>query len=248
MTDWQPVTACPLCGVSAPTQRDVRSGAQVGMMNTYGIEIPLSFAIRYCRCYSCDMIFQDPMLTDEARHTFYTGGMYKEMTVTKNNFKTEIIRADRLMKMIEHLEIESILDIGCGHGELLQACQGVGIEVQGVDLNVDCVMNGIPVVESLQDVGGTYDMVSMVHYLEHITSPVAELVAAQQWSNRYVLVDVPLQSKEAYWLNLPHTLIFKPHTLVSAMERAGLNMVGMGMTERDVTAIGERKGERDGIR
>ena len=126
--DWQPVTACPLCGVSAPTQKEAMPGKQVGVTNTYGLEVPISFAIRYRRCYYCDMIFQDPTLTDEARHKFYTGGMYRDLTVTKNNFETEINRANRLMKMIETLEIESILDIGCGHGELLQACQSAGIK------------------------------------------------------------------------------------------------------------------------
>ena len=242
-SDWVNVLGCPLCGKaeSTMTENVVMGASAIGSMTMHGVDVAVSLAVSYKKCLHCSMVYQAPRLSDEARHRFYTDGLYSQITATKKEYKTEIARAARLMKMIEKLDIESVLDIGCGHGEFLQACQKAGMQVQGVDLNTDFTMDGIPVVASLLDLDdGMYDLVSMVHYLEHTVDPLAELREAMSYSRRYVLVEVPLPRRDGKYLNLPHTLIFEPWTLVSAFERVGLNPTMIGKDDMMVVIVGER--------
>lgn len=207
-----------------------------------GVEVPLALAISYTTCLYCGMMYQNPRLTDDARRRFYTDGLYKHLTATKNDYKTEQLRAERIMRFIDPLEPCSILDIGCGHGELLKACRDAGMYAIGVDLTIDTVED-VEVVSSLNEVDEKFHMVAMMHYLEHTIDPIGELKTALQYSERYVMAEVPLvdpsDTTKAY-LNLPHTLIFEPWTLVSAFERAGMNVITMAISEIWAVAVGER--------
>jgi 2-polyprenyl-3-methyl-5-hydroxy-6-metoxy-1,4-benzoquinol methylase len=73
-----------------------------------------------------------------------------------------------------------MLDIGCGAGSYLKACQDLGWEVEGVESNSDAserarrVLSAPILTGFVEDVDlreNQYDLVTMVHSLEHTRSP-----------------------------------------------------------------------------
>ena len=234
---WQPVDACPMCAAEERELYPVNMPPPLMYVKIDELDFPATFSVAYERCMSCGLIYQNPRFTDEARNKFYAGGTFRRLSDTGDHEK-EIERGKRLAELIKPLGVVSVLDIGCGRGDFLKACKDMGVErVHGLDQNDEYVLKGIKIV---YPDGPSYDLVSMIHVLEHTVNPVVELENALHLSNRYVLVEVPRYELGGWAMYLPHTLIFKPWTLVSAFERAGLAVVGMGV-EDNITIIGERK-------
>ena len=241
--DFEKVERCPLCAVSSElTKPMLTHGAPIAEIELHGLTIPVAFYLPYSQCQMCGMIYQNPRLTDEARYRFYTEGLYQSLI--KHEFKTEAARAERLMKHIDKLNGKSILDIGCGHGELLQACQNSGFErAAGFDL-FDYALDGIEVITDDSSLRGEkFDIVTMIHTLEHTVNPILELLSATFYANHYVIVEVPLHDptdNTRHNLNLPHTLIFAPWTLSYLFARAELRIKFVEVSVKHLLMIGEK--------
>ena len=94
----------------------------------------------------------------------------------------------------------SVLDLGCGRGELLERLVAAGYECVGVDGDESCVEMSsrlcpafASTVEDAPEVLGDrrFDVVVMSHVLEHTVDPGAALIAAAALSRRYLIVAVP---------------------------------------------------------
>src|SRR5437763_2059722 len=94
--------------------------------------------------------------------------------------------AGRLLDMIErHAPAGRLLDVGCGHGLLLDEARRRGYEVEGVELSESAGayardVLGLPVREcALEDLGpeddGSYAVIVLADVLEHLGDPVAGL-------------------------------------------------------------------------
>lgn len=245
--NWTEVNNCPLCDAQksdATTNVNIPGQAVAGMV-VGELQFPVSFSVIYNECPWCGMIYQNPTLNDEGLAEFYKqDGMYRELTKTKTNYEVEEARAARLIGAIRDMNVDSVLDIGCGHGELLKLCQDEGMDVQGVDYTSEHCIEGIPACDTLDELDGKkYDIVTMLHLLEHVPDPIAELKQAASFAKKYVLVEVPkydLGDYKVRYLNLPHVLIFRTWTLVSAFERAGLKVEGLAVFGRNIIVVGEK--------
>ena len=240
--DWQTVDECPMCGATEREHYPVLMPPPIMYVTHDELNFPVTFSVAYEQCLECGLIYQNPSFTDEARDKFYSGGTFRRFSDTGVH-KKEIERGERLAKLIEPLDVKSVLDIGCGRGDFLKACKDVGVErAIGVELTYYAI-DGTKVVPELDCLykDELFGIVSLIHYLEHTVDPVVELKRALSYSNRYVLVEVPHREDGGWAMYLPHTLIFKPWTLVSAFERAGMQIVGLGTSEVNITIIGERK-------
>jgi len=249
MNDWANVANCPLCGVD---NGGVESGKSIPVhvhstpvmwSEWAGITIPLSFGITYNRCLHCGLIYQNPQMTDDALERFYSAdGLYRTLT-KKDNYKVEEIRAKRIISIVKELECNTntLLDIGCGHGELLHLCQENGIDAVGIDAS-NYAIDGVMVYPDFDNVSGNqYDAVTMLHYLEHTTDPMAELRRAASLSNKYVIVEVPLMNlydNTKRFLNIQHTMIFDPWVLVTAFKMAGMEIVNTPTGANFIIVIG----------
>ena len=101
----------------------------------------------------------------------------------------------------EHTRGKSLLDIGTGHGLLPHLAQSRGYEVEGTDLSrhVSETLTpkvGFPIhhglIEEIDFTRG-YDIITMLHVLEHTSNPLSTLLRAKEILNTegYVLVVVP---------------------------------------------------------
>jgi len=85
--------------------------------------------------------------------------------------------------VIEGLEKGSVLDLGCGSGKLLKILEGDGREVLGIDIDKNAIKNGevkkssrlknMTLIKGLPFEDSSFDNVTAVHVLEHVTDPGA---------------------------------------------------------------------------
>ena len=75
-----------------------------------------------------------------------------------------------------------LLDIGCDKGFFIDDARRYGYNVRGVEpserARAYCEKIGLSVVESIDEVSGNYDVVTMQHSLEHFSQPLIGLTAA----------------------------------------------------------------------
>ncbi|MDH3200537.1 MAG: methyltransferase domain-containing protein [Myxococcales bacterium] len=126
-----------------------------------------------------------------------------------------------------------LLDVGCGNGALLRSFAGEfpGWELIGVDRSesgADAV-GAIPGVERFvvggpADAPGRYDLISLVHVLEHVPEPLAFLseVAAKLTPEGAVLIDAPSFATNPFDLAVvDHVMHFSLATLRELTRRSG---------------------------
>jgi SAM-dependent methyltransferase len=134
-----------------------------------------------------------------------------------------------------------LLDVGCGDGRFLRAMQQRGWTVEGLETdtiaaNLARRRTGATIHESYLEntplPDAAFDMVSLLHVLEHVPDPRSTLTAAGRLlrPGGTLLLAVPnvwcleaaLFGKNWYPLDLPrHYWGFTPHTLVRLVEECG---------------------------
>lgn len=138
----------------------------------------------------------------------------------------------------------SLLDVGCGSGELLAAADERGWKVAGaepVEQSAEMARaRGLDVrTAMLQDSGlpeRSFDVVSAFHVLEHMSEGVPFLQLIARWARPggYVCIEVPnwrsfaRRNSGDQWMHLrplEHLAHYEPRTLAATLERAGLEPV-----------------------
>jgi SAM-dependent methyltransferase len=116
----------------------------------------------------------------------------------------ETIWKVRVVEVLESLSLDPsgtrVLDFGCGRGELLYLLANQGYQVNGIDLDPECVrisQRYAPCeVGSYWDLDALYgpdsfDVVCSLHTIEHIPNPVECVQALTKVSRKYLILAVP---------------------------------------------------------
>lgn len=160
-----------------------------------------------------------------------------------------------------------LLDVGCGSGWLLETMQRLGWAVEGVDLDPEAVKaartKGLRVHQGTlagqQLPAGSFDAVTMSHFIEHVHDPGATLAECRRLlkhGGRLVVVTPNTESlgHRLYgrsWMHLDpprHLHLFNPDTLSEVVRRAGFGNVRAWTSLRDAYGIflGSRSIRRHG--
>jgi len=128
----------------------------------------------------------------------------------------------------------SVLDIGCGRGELLLAMRSYGFRhLTGIDAFIDRDIdygNGVRVSKcALEDHQGQYDFIMLHHTFEHMDRPLDVLTCVHRLLNEdgVVLIRTPLASSEAFetygadWVQLDAPRHLCVHSRASIERLAG---------------------------
>ena len=150
-------------------------------------------------------------------------------------------RSARLLESLQsHIqlpEVGRLLDIGCGSGEMLHSFSRLAPlwSLVGTESNVRhrAVVESICGVEALytcmpDQVPGEFDLITMVHVLEHIPKPREVLAKLRHKlkTNGYVIIAVPDSPNDPTDLVIvDHCSHFTSATLTDVLQRAGFDVV-----------------------
>jgi 2-polyprenyl-3-methyl-5-hydroxy-6-metoxy-1,4-benzoquinol methylase len=181
-------------------------------------------------------------MTAEELDTFYTyrySRVYQgEEGPTSKDLFVQNRRADTLLAFLSYLGISPsrCLDIGCSSGVLLQRFQErFGCEVIGIEPGEayrECAQaHGLIVYPDILDLlaasEATFDLISMVHVLEHLPDPVGYLTSLRErhlTPSGWLLIEVPnLYAHDSF--EIAHLTSFSAHTLQQVLKKAGYGVV-----------------------
>jgi 2-polyprenyl-3-methyl-5-hydroxy-6-metoxy-1,4-benzoquinol methylase len=222
------VNTCPLCNEKQSTLFDQR--------NFRGYQVSNRL------CSNCGLVYQSPRLSDDELESFYQNEyrqVYQgcEQPVQKD-LTVQIKRASSLIKVLQENGFENIdrhLDIGSSSGILLERigeefqCQVVGIE-PGEAYRSYAENSGLRVYASIEDLKNAgelpFDLITMVHVLEHLPKPVNYLKELKgQWlrPDGVLLIEVPnLYAHNCF--EIAHLTSFSQFTLEETLKKAGYSI------------------------
>ena len=149
-----------------------------------------------------------------------------------------------------------LLDIGCGNGGWLSAFSRampgwtlVGTELSGATREM---VERIPRVEALytgplRDTPGQFDMISLVHVLEHLSHPLEMLaaVAEKLKPGGVLFIEVPDAERNPFDLLIAdHISHFMPVTVTALLEAAGYSIAGLSQSwvVKEISAVASYRG------
>lgn len=155
-------------------------------------------------------------------------------------------------KQIKDLNIQSVLEIGCGHGGFLHYCKKNGInECTGIEIsegtcnfarehfNLDIICGTFPNVDLKQ----SYDLICCFDVLEHLEDPVLTLNKMKSLG-KYIMIQVPVyrgEKKFKSFISVAHLFIFTEDSIKSLFSKENIKIISSckGCFEEDITLIGE---------
>ncbi|WP_433335512.1 class I SAM-dependent methyltransferase [Spirillospora sp. CA-294931] len=239
---------CPWCGSRDlrhhVTARDVLQGK------------PGRFTLE--RCARCRHIFQNPRVTPEGLDFYYKdvydglGDALAERILSSTT--TWYLARARLAR--EHLSPRAWLDVGTGRAHFCRAARRElpGTRFDGLDQSAaidEATARGWigrgyrgAFLDYAPTLTGTYDIVSMFHYLEHTADPLAELDAAAKIlpPGGHLLIEMPDPASpfarilRGFWvpyLAPQHLHLIPIENLKTALELRGLRIVAEQHREAD---------------
>ena len=224
-----PRLRCPLCGKS--------EARVISEMDSFG------FKVRYYLCKTCGFVYQNPGESAAADPVFYQE-TYRQLyqateEPTAKDLRQQRLRAEYQLELLQShgvCRLSRALDIGASSGTLLQTiheayrAETVGVE-PGNAYRKLAEAKGFKLYPSLEllKAGDTerFDMVSMMHVLEHLEDPLGTLREIRLdllADNGFLLVEVPnFYSHDSY--ELAHLSCFTEHTLAEMLTQAGYKIL-----------------------
>jgi SAM-dependent methyltransferase len=231
---------CPLCGAS-----ELSAHLQVPDLLQHK---PGQFTLERCR--ACGHIFQNPRLSLEGLDFYYRDfydGLGEAVMGPIFAMGRELYLARA--RMLQGIAIPTRwLDVGGGHGDFCCLAREVWPEARfdALDLSesldeavrsgwVDRGYRGL-FPDVAKEMDGTYDVVSMSHYLEHTRDPRAELIAARRAlrPGGHLLIEVPdpdspffrlLGRYSAHWFQPQHQHFVSVQNLTRLFREEGFASV-----------------------
>ena len=149
--------------------------------------ISSSFVIdrfRHVRCRKCGMVYTNPRLREEITHDLYNDRAYDESYKIKLipaiDYRKNVLAVNKYKQISAHFDKPgTVLDIGCGLGELLSVFQDEKWECTGIEFNEFAVkyarasFNLNIVSKSIYEFDGAdkYDLIMLWGVLEHFYDP-----------------------------------------------------------------------------
>lgn len=149
-----------------------------------------------------------------------------------------------------------LLDVGCGNGAFLRAFSTAmpGWRLTGSDINESyrSAVERIPGVEAfrteaIQDIADRFDVITMIHCVEHISSPTVALAEMRRLltDDGLLLIEVPDFTSNPFDLLIAdHASHFSPTTLSQTIEGAGYHVahVSTNWITKEISSIASRHG------
>ena len=216
----------------------------ISKRDTYGL--PVTQVI----CKQCGLVYLNPRMNQEAYNDFYDK-YYRILCETRlynlsqDTWEISVVnnRKNKLFELLLYkLETEklNILEIGCGHGEILEILHDYGHNVRGIDLDSNCVNiaknKGLNVKQAhtsdlIEKYQGKFDLIIAMHVVEHFLNLDEELSNIKKLlkTDGLFYIEVPGMIGDFYTKfggsSIPHTYYFNLCTLNNVLNRNGFELV-----------------------
>lgn len=201
------------------------------------------------RCTACQLVYAAQYADPDDLYVdgYLFGGTETALDVSHPLFQAFLAEAaEKRMRLIEAITRQrTMLDVGCGAGEVLAVAKDRGWQVAGVEPVAQSARyavetRGLDVRAALLEESGiperSFDVVSAFHVVEHMSDATAFLRLIARWAKPggLVVVEVPnwrslnrMSSHEAwtYLRPLEHIGHYTPATLRATLRRAELDPV-----------------------
>jgi SAM-dependent methyltransferase len=233
------IRLCPLCGHDRSTLFDRR--------------VHFGRLVSNRLCARCGLVFQTPRMTAEEAEAHYAAEYRKTIQGSEGPIAKDLnFQAMRAGLLIHFLKgkvrrVERHLDIGCSAGILLQQIQqAYGAQETGVEPG-DAYRRyargqGLEVHASLDEVeagGRRFDLVSLIHVLEHLPDPVGYLVKLREQvlaPGGRLLLEVPnLYFHDSF--EFEHLYAFSRRTLNETLRKAGFQVTAVRIQGRPISQM-----------
>lgn len=228
--------SCPNCNSFQTTPYRVISDGTFIAEFTPGVKVNTVIITRYCQCQDCNLIFQNPRLSDEELNIYYSSGYYRE-TINQPPEGMDAGEANRAKIDSEIVKryigkVTSHLDIGCGHGYLLDKV-GATLKV-GVEADTNYVkVKGVKIYSEMEDVPQKlFDLVTVIHVLEHVPRPLDYLKKVAKFVKKggHLIIEVPSAKTLGGPLGFAHLSYFEPDVLKLMCLQVGLSVEDLEFT------------------
>ncbi len=219
---------CPICEQVSPD--DIHQGCPTLVRE-------FEYGPRVKRCSNCNLVFLNPVMTQESYKEFYSNDEQKDFvqSIVKDDYKEKVSkndmrRAELITKHINHRG--KILDIGTGRSNFV----GLMGEAVGIDISekriAEARERGQPVMLcDIYEWQDTVDTVTLFHVLEHILDPNPFLKRIHDVMSHHghLVIEVPnlndalvgLKAYEKFYYQNAHCSYFTPSTLSKLLNQNG---------------------------
>ena len=196
--------------------------------------------IKMVLCKKCGFMFLNPRMTQNSADFFYNSDVYrnvlnhtefdKETTADWEEFEKNPKKLSFDIINSLNLKYHSVCDIGAGNGFNLKLFELAGKDALGYepseflynfakkkDLNV---INGF-----VDDVKGEYDLVTMIHVLEHLINPINVLKKIRKHIKKYLFIEVPASINKFQSIQYAHNYYFSLNTLSHIVTNCGFKRI-----------------------
>ena len=196
-------------------------------------------------CLRCGLVWANPPPMQSAVRTYYVDEYRRDYKGTRLRTRSQTYHAGRgalaRYRAIQHLLSRdgSILDVGCGGGELVYLLQQLGYDAAGVEPDRSYSQSarsvlGLPVqtgfVQDLDFPADAFRVILMYHVLEHIDAPLAVLARLRRWlaDEGVLLIEVPnveaRREAPITRFHLAHLFYYSPETLAAMAAASGFGV------------------------
>jgi len=209
-----------------------------------------SEAFEINRCNSCELLFTNPRPKAAEAGPYYMSTNYISHSDTQEGIINKLYHAVRsftLTQKTRWIEKEKggnfeLLDIGCGNGHFLHACQKAGWKINGMELDPATATRaesllGIDIYPSIKEIpkDEKFRLISLWHVLEHVyeLEEYFHFFKSRIASGGVLLLALPnstsfdAQYFKEYWAayDVPrHIYHFDPNTIESLAKKYGFKL------------------------
>jgi len=251
------LVACPMCG----------GGEAVTVLHADELRLADRALIpwRVVRCRVCGLVYVNPRCHPQDPQKSYDGEVYG---FARSRLADALTggrpHADRVIDGLETLVAPgSLLDVGCGEGDLLESAERRGWRIMGIEVSAAAAeaarQRGLDVftgtLRQAQLAPDTFDAVSLLDVVEHFENPVAELAEAHRIlrPGGILVVETPNWNSVyrrvlgRWWAALQprvHVVYFEERTLSAMLRRSGFEPVA---SVHEVGAVLSAEGRARGL-
>ncbi|MHA2068947.1 MAG: class I SAM-dependent methyltransferase [Candidatus Thorarchaeota archaeon] len=245
MIGWIKYERCPLC---KSREKHLYSSIYYSPEEAKSIADQLELdeggglSLYYSMC-ECTFVYVDRYMDDMKTYysTLYTR-IHEERVGREALTENEANRAKRLAERFPDAEnSETVLDIGCASGKLMELLDGKGYLPYGVDMRPAHCEFGTAWPSLDHAAPMEYDIITMIHMVEHLEDPISYMEGLRKFMGEksQIFIEVPSLAPSAGTLSLNHPVGYTTHAMRDMLQKSGYKVRACG-----VVPIADERGWR----